>query len=518
MSYQRLLDAASTMFQASSTRRGFLQRAALVGTAVATNPATYLMRPVSAYAAICSCSGSSCSCGSQCCDGYTEFCCTITGENTCPPGTLTAGWWKVDGSSFCGGAARYYLDCNAGCGSCGCGGSGVCGGSCSGTACGCANGSCDNRKSGCTLFRYGQCNQAVPCVGPIVCRIVTCTAPWQIDASCTTSPRTDENTRYHDAPCLHTDPNRPFGNIDAVTASAGRINVQGWTIDPDTTSALEVHVYVDGAFAGWGYANLARPDVGAAYPGYGDNHGFDISVPAGEGTHEVCIYAINVGGPNNTLLGCRQATVGGRPIGNIDSVTAVAHRVDITGWALDPDTTGPVEVHIYVDGRFATYGWADRSRPDVGQTFPGYGDDHGFSLSVDVAAGSHDVCVYAINVGGTQNPQLGCRRVSVGGPPVGNLDAATASGGRVVVDGWALDPDTTAPIEVHVYVDGRFATYGTASSPRPDVAAVYPGYGSAHGFNLSVPVSSGSHDVCVYAINVGGTINPLLGCRRVSSP
>ena len=38
-----------------------------------------------------------------------------------PPGTLTGGWWKVDGSGFCGGGARYYVDCNAPCGPCGCG-------------------------------------------------------------------------------------------------------------------------------------------------------------------------------------------------------------------------------------------------------------------------------------------------------------------------------------------------------------------------------------------------------------
>ena len=60
-----------------------------------------------AYAAVCNCQGQGCPCGSICCDGYTEFCCTLTGSNGCPPGTITAGWWKVDGSQFCGGAARY---------------------------------------------------------------------------------------------------------------------------------------------------------------------------------------------------------------------------------------------------------------------------------------------------------------------------------------------------------------------------------------------------------------------------
>lgn len=207
---QRLVERAAHALERSVDRRGFLVRGALTGTALVTVPGRYLFRRGDAYAAICSCSGSSCDCGALCCDGYTEFCCTITGENRCPPGSLTAGWWKADGSGFCdvNGVAkpRYYLDCNASCGTCSCGSSGVCLGSCSGTPCGCANGSCANRKAGCTRFRYGQCHQEVPCVGPIICRVVTCTPPWHLDPSCTTSVLTDNNTRFHDRPCLHPRP------------------------------------------------------------------------------------------------------------------------------------------------------------------------------------------------------------------------------------------------------------------------------------------------------------------------
>jgi hypothetical protein len=199
------VDSVSAFLARHSDRRGFLRKSALVGTALAAAPTSYVLRPQSAYAAVCSCSGSSCACGSRCCDGYTEFCCTLTGgANRCPPGSIMAGWWKADGSGFCGpNQPRYYMDCNASCGDCGCGASGLCGGECSGTRCGCANGSCGNRKSGCTRFRYGQCNQAVRCVGPIICRVVSCSTPWTFDASCTTAVATDNNTRFHDAPCLH---------------------------------------------------------------------------------------------------------------------------------------------------------------------------------------------------------------------------------------------------------------------------------------------------------------------------
>jgi hypothetical protein len=202
-----LVDTVSSFLARHSDRRGFLRRSALVGTALAAAPTAYALRPGSAYAAVCSCSGSSCDCGARCCDGYTEFCCTLNGQNRCPPGSIMAGWWKADGSGFCGSnAPRYYMDCNASCGTCGCGGGGTCAGSCSGTRCGCANGSCGNRKAGCTRFRYGQCNQAVRCVGPIICRVVSCSPPWSFDASCTTAVATDNNTRFHDAACLHAAP------------------------------------------------------------------------------------------------------------------------------------------------------------------------------------------------------------------------------------------------------------------------------------------------------------------------
>jgi hypothetical protein len=191
-------------------RRSFIARSALVGSALVTAPSDLLLRPTSAYAAVCSCLGKACTCGSLCCDGYTEFCCAIYGANACPTGSITGGWWKADGSSFCGGAARYYMDCHKPCGGCACGGGGICSGSCNGTPCGCGNGRCDHRKAGCTAFRYGNCNNHIACIGPIQCRVVTCTAPWKIEPTCSASAvRTDNNTRNHNRACLQAPPPLP---------------------------------------------------------------------------------------------------------------------------------------------------------------------------------------------------------------------------------------------------------------------------------------------------------------------
>ncbi|MGQ0433539.1 MAG: hypothetical protein ACT452_14150 [Microthrixaceae bacterium] len=202
MSLSEITTRATAFVDARLPRRSFVARSAVLATALATQPLRVMTRPISAYAAVCGCSGSTCTCGSPCCDGYTEFCCTLTGANSCPPGSVVGGWWKVDGSSFCGNAPRYYMDCHKTCAPCSCGSSGLCGGACTGTTCGCGDGWCGNRKAGCTIFRYGNCAAGQPCLGPIECRVVTCRAPWEVDPSCTTAIRVDNNTRSHNRPCL----------------------------------------------------------------------------------------------------------------------------------------------------------------------------------------------------------------------------------------------------------------------------------------------------------------------------
>ncbi len=177
-------------------RRSFLVRTAIVGSALAVNPWRFLLRPGTAHAAVC---GPGADCGS----GWSAMCCSINGgQNTCPPGTISGGWWKADNSGFCGTGPRYYVDCNATC-SCDCGASGVCAPGCQSCGCRCNTGSCDERAVCCNQFRYGQCHQEVKCVGAVVCRVVSCTPPWQFDPSCSTTSATANATALHDAPCLH---------------------------------------------------------------------------------------------------------------------------------------------------------------------------------------------------------------------------------------------------------------------------------------------------------------------------
>ena len=160
-----VVERASMFLERRLSRRSFINRSAFVGSAVVAGSGVDLMLSQGPPTAPCeNYAGSDvCDCGSTCCSGYSEFCCTINGGyNYCPTGTIMAGWWKADNSSYCGGP-RYYMDCNALCG-CGCpSGSGFCAPGCDGVNCGCALGNCNNFVSGCFQFRYGQCNQDVGC-------------------------------------------------------------------------------------------------------------------------------------------------------------------------------------------------------------------------------------------------------------------------------------------------------------------------------------------------------------------
>jgi hypothetical protein len=312
----------------------------------------------------------------------------------------------------------------------------------------------------------------------------------------------------------------PFGQLDSAWQVLGGVRVSGWALDPDTAWPIEVHIYVDWSGANLGPASASRPDIGQVYPAYGPGHGFDAVVGAPPGWHNVCAYGINVGGGVNMLLGCRQLMVDPSPFGQFDSAQQVVGGIRVSGWALDPETAWPVEVHIYVDNGGTNLSYAWNTRPDVGAYFSyaGYGANHGFDGVVGAGPGAHWVCAYAINVGAGSNTSLGCRTVIVNPNPLGSFDVAAPSGAGIRVAGWALDPDTSSPIQVHVYIDGAGTNLGPAANARPDVGSYfsYAGYGSSHGFDSVVPTTPGTHQVCAYAINVGMGANTPLGCKTVS--
>ncbi len=305
----------------------------------------------------------------------------------------------------------------------------------------------------------------------------------------------------------------PLGNLEVARRQPNAIQVSGWTADPDTpTSPIQTHVYVDGVGVAIATAGARRADVGTTYPWLGANHGFDVTVGVSQAPHQVCVYGISVGNGGNRQLGC--VFLSGNTTGSLDNATRRPASMVMRGWAIDPDTTGAVPIHVYVDGVGAAIGTADAVREDVGQFLPGYGNNHGYAITVPVI-GDHTVCAYAISTRGKGNPLLGCARTS--GAPRGALDAVTRPAGTLRVRGWALDPDAATAIDVHVYVDGVGRAAHTANTIRRDVGAVFGGWGDNHGFDFAVAgIAPGPHQVCVYGISVGASGNALLGCKNTT--
>jgi hypothetical protein len=314
-------------------------------------------------------------------------------------------------------------------------------------------------------------------------------------------------------------PSNPVGSFDSVTQTpGGAAKVRGWAVDPDTTAALDVGIFVNGSPWAAAKANLSRPDVQAAFGLASANYGFDVNLNGLRGTNQICIFAINVGAGDHGFLGCRTLTIGEVPFGAFDVAEVGGTGLRVRGWAIDPEVSTPIDMHVYVDGAFAGSFSANQSRPDVGAAFPGYGNNHGLDALVpNLTNARHTVCVFAINVGGGWgNPWLGCKSVNPHSQPFGSFDAATSTGTGIRARGWAIDPNTSAPIDVHIYVDGSPSVV-LADLNRPDVEAGFPGFGANHGFDTVIPAGPGSHQVCAWAINVQlGLGHVLLGCRSVT--
>ncbi|MEB0303543.1 hypothetical protein, partial [Mucilaginibacter sp. 5C4] len=86
-------------------------------------------------------------------------------------------------------------------------------------------------------------------------------------------------------------------------------------------------------------------------------------------------------------LGCKSVNVaGGSPIGVLDAVYVNPGTITATGWVFDPDTTASTPVHVYSDAS-GVVGAADQPRADVGAAYPGYGGQHGYSVTFAATPG-----------------------------------------------------------------------------------------------------------------------------------
>lgn len=102
------------------------------------------------------------------------------------------------------------------------------------------------------------------------------------------------------------------------------------------------------------------------------------------------------------------------PFGSLErAAVGLDGKVTLVGWGIEPETTGPVNLMLSIDGGAATsIGSAGLDRSDIASRYPAYGGAHGFSVSsISVPAGQHTLCVTATNIGVGSATSLGCKSV-----------------------------------------------------------------------------------------------------------
>jgi hypothetical protein len=314
----------------------------------------------------------------------------------------------------------------------------------------------------------------------------------------------------------------PIGVIDSATVSAGASTISGWMLDPDAVGPVSVGVTIDGAVGGTVVADGAKSGLGVAFPGYGDNHGYSVSLTGlSGGNHTVCVSGVNVGSGSNGVPICKTVLVPtGSPYGVIDHTAVTAGTVAVDGWMIDPDTASAITVNATLDGHAASSATAGGVKLGLGAAFPGYGDNHDYTVLLSgLSAGSHTLCVYGVNVGPGSSGTPICRSIVVAsGPPFGVIDTLTVSAGLITATGWMLDPDTASAIQVNVKIDGTAVGQVPASGVKAGLDAAFPGYGDDHDYSFTTPgvALPGMHQVCVQGVNVGGGVNGAWLCQTIA--
>ena len=197
---------------------------------------------------------------------------------------------------------------------------------------------------------------------------------------------------------------------------------------PTPAAAINVDAWIDYTALVTGPANANRSDVGAAYPLWGPNHGYWITVPfTTGGSHQVCAWAYNSGpGTNTQLANSWQDDHGAhRPAGGASPPPPPRNTegCGLQGWAIDPATASPINVAVrrYTSPTtFTTYPVvaANAATPTVSSTYAAWGAGHGFDITVPgvTVAGTTKICVVGSNVGHRRRPRDGLSGAGVGEP------------------------------------------------------------------------------------------------------
>ena len=195
--------------------------------------------------------------------------------------------------------------------------------------------------------------------------------------------------------------------------------------------------------------------------------------------------------------------------------------IRMVGWAYDGSApTQPVTVRLTVNGTQVSAVTANKPRPEL--AYYGIPGDHGYDATIKgLVHGENTVCAVAVDIGGTNNVNLGCRTVTAtfaSIDPIGALDsAAVDSSGKIAVKGWAYDGSQwDGAVTMMITVNGQIQAYASAGEPYP--ALYYYGIPGDHGYSTQVAaVANGNNEVCAFAVNILGGNHRVVGCKSVQA-
>lgn len=329
---------------------------------------------------------------------------------------------------------------------------------------------------------------------------------------------------------------------DPTRVQSGMVLVQGWALDPNSLSKMEL--WVDDQYQHDAVMFLPRIDIVEAYPDYPGIHvarpGFITGFSANRfpnGPHTVEMRAYSSKG-DVTSLGRRtininnsvnQAPFGFVDIPNAGPIHNAAGAFPVSGWTADID--GIDRVEVLIDDQIMQGALHGDPRPDVGTSFPDFTGAlySGFVANVDttrVQNGVHLLTVRAIDRKG-MSTLIGRRQVQVinndqflrpfgfidepqrdavlfgtncdgvDDPPILVSPPARPQAHLIAVRGWALDLGTRRDVGRVAYasllidgvewintandcgVNGLGRFANCYGLPRYDVARYYPNFPDA---------------------------------------
>lgn len=143
----------------------------------------------------------------------------------------------------------------------------------------------------------------------------------------------------------------------------------------------------------------------------------------------------------------------------------------LIGWAVDYDTAAPLQVSLVLDGVVSSTVTASTAYSGTNASFPGYGDNHGFSFYTNKSTvkGTHTVCVRATNVGGGTNTDVFCTSYVVPGPPAAATALSLWNTGTSIVIGFTDNADDETGYVLQRSTDAQ-ASWLSVGSQHPAVS------------------------------------------------